>query len=73
MKCTSKQDSVVFLLQGNPHGLPEPVHNTLQRLIHGILHKDHKHRENTASRGESKHEQGGQLSMSQHKETAHEC
>lgn len=35
---TSKQHAVVFLFHRNPHGLPEPVHNALQRLIYDILY-----------------------------------
>lgn len=34
---TSKQHTVVFLFHGNSQSLSEPVHHTLQTLIHAIL------------------------------------
>lgn len=73
---TSKQDTVVFLFQRNPYSLPEPVHNTLQRLIHDVLSDKEKHRNYNITQGQYKH-QRGQFSMSQrtdsHADTAHDC
>lgn len=34
---TSKQHTVVFLFHGNSQSLSEPVHHTLQTLIHAVL------------------------------------
>lgn len=34
---TSEQDAVILLLHRDANGLPEPVHDALQRLINAIL------------------------------------
>lgn len=78
---TSEQHTVVFLFQRNPHGLPEAVYDTLQRLIHDILYEGGK----KTKTHQMQHDPGtiqtsikkGQFSMSQHadshKDTAHAC
>lgn len=61
MQYTSKQDTVIFLFQRNPHSLPEQVHNTLQRLIHDILRR-YKHEQ----KGSIQHESAPRLTVVAH-------